>query len=86
MNNNGTILVIPDPHDEPTVSQERFEWLGNLIVAKQPDVIVCLGDLATMDSLSSYDKGTVHSEGRRYCDDLASFLSALDKIHKPMDK
>jgi hypothetical protein len=83
--NKGEILVIPDPHDEPNVSKERFGWLGNLIVDRLPDTVVCLGDGLSLDSLSSYDKGTVHSEGKRYNEDVDSFLEAMDTMFQPIE-
>ena len=81
-----TILIIPDPHDEPGVDKERFKWAGRMIVDKQPDTVVCLGDGATMDSLSQYDVGSLISEGRRYSDDIGSFNQAFDLLHAPIVK
>lgn len=78
-------LVIPDAHAEPGVSNERFTALGNLVVAERPPVIVCMGDWASMDSLSSYDKGRKSHEGRRYKKDIAAANDALDKFHAPID-
>ena len=77
--------MIPDPHDEPAVSKERFTWAGRLIVDRQPDAVVCLGDGATMDSLSEYDKGKKVAEGRRVKEDFASFQKALKALHDPID-
>jgi hypothetical protein len=78
-----TILVIPDPHDEPGVSKERFEWLGKLIVDVLPDAIVHLGDGLSLDSLSSYDVGTLAAEGRRYDEDVHSFHHSMSLIEEP---
>jgi predicted phosphodiesterase len=80
-----SILVIPDPHDEVDVPDDRFEWAGNLIVSKQPDTIVCLGDGTSLDSLSSYDIGTAVAEGRRYNEDIESFKKAMKRLHKPIN-
>lgn len=77
-------LVIPDAHAEPGVGNERFTALGNLIVAELPDTIVCLGDWASMDSLSSYDKGRKSHEGRRYLKDIAAANDALAKTMAPI--
>ena len=81
---NKTHLVIPDSHAQPGVSNERFTWLGKFIVKHQPDVIVNIGDMADMKSLSSYDVGTLSSEGRRYVDDIAAFNDAMAKLMKPI--
>ena len=78
------ILVIPDAHAKPDEPNDRFEWLGNFIVEKQPDVIVDIGDSADMPSLSRFDVGNIHSEGKRYADDLAAYHDAMEKMFKPI--
>jgi len=78
-------LVIGDPHAKPGVSNERFTWLGKFIVEKKPEIIVCMGDMADMESLSSYDRGKKDFEGRRYQNDIAAVQDALAKIQQPMD-
>ncbi len=52
------MLIIPDPHASPDYDNERFSALGEFILSTKPQYIVCLGDMADMSSLSSYDKGT----------------------------
>jgi hypothetical protein len=80
----GEILVIPDTHDEPGVSKERFKWLGKLIIDRKPDTIIHLGDGATMDSLSQYDVGCLVTEGRRYSNDIESFRESMDALQEPL--
>lgn len=79
-------LVIGDPHagsaDED--NYERFFWAGNLCVARKPDVIVCIGDFADMNSLCSYDRGTRSYEGRRYKYDIEGAILAQDYFFKPI--
>lgn len=81
------ILVIPDAHNRPSISPQRFDWVANLIDSRKPDVVVCLGDFFDMESLSSYDKGRKNYEGRRYIKDITSGklgLMLLDTMkHKP---
>lgn len=50
-------LIIPDHHAYPEDNFRRFEWLGNLILERQPEVIVSIGDGWDMPSLCNYDKG-----------------------------
>ena len=76
-----THLVIPDAHAKYGQDMRRFHWLGRIIVAELPDTIVCLGDLADMPSLSSYDKGTRGFEGRRYWKDVEAAHTALEIIN-----
>ena len=74
------ILVIPDSHCRPGVSNSRFTWLARLIADTQPEVIVHLGDLFDMESLCSYDKGKKSFEGRRYTKDIAVGQNALQRL------
>lgn len=59
------ILVIPDCHAKPGVSNRRFAWLNEYLQDETPDVVVCLGDLADMPSLSSYDGSTLTGNSRK---------------------
>lgn len=79
-----TILVIPDTQVKPEVPTDHLEWLGHFIVDKRPDVIVNLGDMADMPSLSSYDKGKKAFEGRRYKADIQSVIDAQSKLLSPL--
>ena len=56
--NNVNLLVIGDPHAHPDYDNKRFTDLGRFIVRTRPDIVVCIGDMADMPSLSMYDKGT----------------------------
>jgi len=75
-----THLVIPDPHAHPKHHNRRAEWLGKLILDVKPDVVVEMGDLADMPSLSSYDKGKKSFEGRRYKDDINAAIDFNDRL------
>lgn len=86
---NKTILIIPDSHAEPgrdghKTDNSRFKYLGNLIVEKQPEIIVNLGDMADMPSLSLHDIGRKSFEGRRYQDDIDAAIDAQDKLFEPI--
>ncbi len=74
------ILVIPDAHSNPDTDNNRFIWLGRFILDRQPEIIVNLGDLFDMSSLSSYDKGKKAFEGRRYRSDMECGYDALQKM------
>ena len=65
-----THLVIGDPHCTPKASNDRFLWAGKFAHDLKPNTIICMGDFASMDSLSSYDKGKKQFEGRRYKKDI----------------
>lgn len=79
-----THLVIPDPHAHPDYENLRFRALGNFIVEKRPDSIICVGDFADMPSLSSYDKGKLSYEKRRYQRDIDAVIDAQEELFKPL--
>lgn len=64
------IMVIPDTQVKPGVPIDHLEWAGRYAADKRPDVIVHMGDHYDFPSLSSYDKGKLSGEGRRYKDDI----------------
>jgi len=80
-----THLVIGDPHCNPKASNDRFLWAGKLARDLKPDTIICMGDFASMDSLSSYDKGKKSFEGRRYRKDIDHAHDALEKFNKGLN-
>lgn len=74
------IIVLPDAHAHPDFDNERATWLGKFVSSEAPDYLVCLGDLADMPSLSSFDKGTKGFEGRRYKRDIDSTIDFQHKL------
>lgn len=79
-------LVIGDPHAMPEHSNRRFDWLGQIIVDLQPDKVICIGDMADMEALCEYDKGTRKAEGRRYIDDVNAAIDAQERMMAPLAK
>lgn len=77
------ILVIPDTQVRPGVPTDHFTHIGNYIAAKQPDVIIHIGDHWDMESLCSYDKGTKSFEGRRYKKDIEAGNKAMELLLDP---
>lgn len=79
-----TILVIGDPHAGQRSANDRFDWLGKFIVDRRPDTIVCMGDFADLESLSSYDKGKKCFEGRRFTLDCEAVRDAQERMFSPL--
>lgn len=77
-------LVIPDSHARPDVSNERFDWLGQLIVDRQPNTVIQIGDFADFKSLCSYENKTLSAEGWYLADDMACAQDALARIMRPI--
>jgi predicted phosphodiesterase len=67
-----THLVIPDTQVRDGVNTDHLRWIGQYMVDKKPDVVIHLGDHWDMPSLSSWDRGKIQFEGRRYEIDIAS--------------
>jgi len=77
-------LLIPDTQILPGVCVNHLNALGNFIVEKQPEVIVCIGDFADMHSLSSYDMGRRSGEGARYEEDINASKAAMETLLAPL--
>ena len=86
-----TVVVIPDSHAQPGVSNERFTLLGRMICsvlgsATSKALGVNIGDMFDLPSLNSFDKpGSKSFEGRRYADDIASGLDAQRLLYKEIE-
>lgn len=80
------VLLIGDPHSSPDTDNSRFSWLGNMILEVNPDLIVCIGDFADLNSLSSYDRGKKSAELRRYRNDIQATHNALQRINGPLEE
>ena len=72
-------IVIPDVQTKADVPNHHLEWVGNYLVEKKPDVVVCIGDFADMPSLSSYDRGKRAAENQRYQYDIEAARDAMEK-------
>jgi hypothetical protein len=78
------ILVLPDVQAKPGNDFSFLTSIGNYILAKQPDVIVNIGDFADMESLSTYDRGLKSFEGRSYQKDIWAAREAMDALLTPI--
>lgn len=75
-----THFVIPDLHVRPGDNNRRADWIGRAILDIKPDVVVCLGDAADMESLCSYDRGTKSFQGRSYRADIDAHNAFQDRL------
>jgi hypothetical protein len=73
-------IVIPDVQAKPGVRLDHLDWVSSYIAEKKPDVVVCIGDFADMESLSVYDRGTIRGEGKRVHRDLKTAREAMDRL------
>ena len=79
-----THFVIPDAQIRDGDDCTFLRAIGNYIVRKKPDTIICLGDFADMPSLSSYDVGKKSFEGRRYIKDIEASRLAMQTLLAPL--
>lgn len=81
-------IVIPDTQCKPGVPMAHLTWIGRYIVDHfqgKPNVkIIHLGDHADMPSLSSYDKGKMAMEGRRYLLDIEAANEGWHLLNQPL--
>lgn len=77
-------LVIPDVQAKPGHDFTYLTHIGEYIVEKRPEKVICLGDFADMPSLSSYDVGKKSFEGRRYRADIDAAHSAMEHLLAPI--
>jgi hypothetical protein len=77
-----TNLIIPYSHAKPDVKNDRYDWLGKLILDVKPDKIINLGDMADMYSLNEYEKGTkAFVETASYDDDIDAVREANERSY-----
>ena len=78
-------FVIGDTQVKSGVPIDHLRAIGNYIVAKQPEVIIHLGDHWDMPCLSSYEKrGSRYFEGKRYKEDIESGNKGMVELLSPI--
>ncbi len=78
-------LLVPDAHVTCHEDLSRFTQCGNLIVDRQPERIMIMGDFVSLDSLSDFDMNTrLLMEQRRYEQDIRAGNVALDLMLRPL--
>ena len=79
-----THFVLPDVQAKPGLTFEHLTWAGKYAAEQKPDVIICIGDFADMESLSSYDVGKKVFEGRTYLKDITAAHEAMAAFMMPI--
>lgn len=80
------IFLLPDVQAKSGVDFEHLTAAGNYIVRNRPDTVVCIGDFWDMESLSSYDRGKLQFEGRRYIKDVDVGNYAMGLLLAPLKR
>ena len=80
---NKTAVIFSCAHTDPTVPNDRFDLLGELIYDVNPSYVVDLGDGADMKSLNSFD--TKYPEAivsQNYEADVDHYNEAMERLRK----
>lgn len=76
-----TAVVFSCGHADPSVSNERFTWLGKFLYDLRPDYVVDLGDGADMRSLNMYDSGKpTNLVAENYERDIDAYNDSQERI------
>ena len=76
-----TAIVYTCAHADPSSSNDRFTWLGDLIEDIKPDYVVDLGDGADMRSLNTFDTRYPQAiVSQSYAKDIECYNEAQDRI------
>mgnify|MGYP003130283462 FL=1 len=78
-----TVVVFTCAHSDPSVPNDRFDWLGNLLYDIRPDYVVDLGDGADLKSLNSYDtKYPKAIVAQNYEEDINCYNDAQERLRR----
>lgn len=76
---------MPDLQLKKGVPTDHLEWIGKDIARRKPDLIVLIGDVWDMPSLSMHDeRGSLAMEGARYEDDIKAGNDGLALLMAPV--
>ena len=79
-----TAVVWSCGHADPSVSNDRYLWLGKFLYELKPDLVVDLGDGADMRSLNSYDtRYPQQIVNQSYEEDIDVYNDAQEKLRHP---
>lgn len=79
-------LYVPDTQIKMGVPLDHLEAAGNYAADKRPEAIIIAGDWWDFPSLSSYDRGKLAFEGRRYRLDVEAGKAGMEKFLAPIRK
>lgn len=79
-------MYVPDTQVKCGVPIDHLEAAGHYAAEKKPDTIVLAGDWWDFESLSSWDRGKLCFEGRRYRLDVEAGKAGMEKFLAPIRK
>lgn len=76
-----TVLVVGDTHITNNQDLSRFVLLNKVILDKQPETVILMGDFLTLACLSAWDANKrAKMEGKRYYKEIDAANKALDMM------
>jgi predicted phosphodiesterase len=78
------VMAIGDAHDKPGRDKRRFTWMGRHAAETNPDVIVSIGDWASLDSLSCHETPGSQNDAERpaFFEELESLEESLSLFNR----
>lgn len=76
-----TVVVLSCAHSDPSVPNDRFNWLGDFLYDLKPDMVIDLGDGADMRSLNTYDTRYPQAlVAQSYQADIEHYNDAMERM------
>ena len=78
-----TAVVLTCAHSDPSIPNERFDWLGEFLYDIRPDYVIDLGDGADLKSLNSFDTRYPQAiVAQNYESDINHYNDAMDRMRR----
>lgn len=78
-----TAVVLTCAHSDPSIPNNRFDWLGEFLYDVRPDYVIDLGDGADLKSLNSFDTRYPQAiVAQNYESDINHYNDAMDRMRR----
>lgn len=78
-----TVVVFSCGHSDPSVSNDRYDWLGSFLYDVKPDYVVDLGDGADMKSLNTFETRSPKAiVSQSYQADIEHYNDAMERMRR----
>jgi hypothetical protein len=78
-----TAVVLTCAHSDPSIPNDRFDWLGEFLYDIRPDYVIDLGDGADLKSLNSFDTRYPQAiVAQNYESDINHYNDAMDRMRR----
>lgn len=78
-----TAVVLTCAHSDPSIPNDRFDWLGEFLYDIRPDYVIDLGDGADLKSLNSFDTRYPQAiVAQNYESDINHYNDAMERMRR----